>query len=304
MSHSDFIRRMRELSESDPEEAARAVREVLRDSNSSSASSPRPIRPAHQHTPVKTITPLIERNEDHYWRDFHHPSVEVLKADTQGTTYRVNKHAFERHLDVHRDFVDMFQMLYDLKPIIDNRRMSTTGYMKVLEELEEKYFETDQLFLDRDLLQRFSGRHLLSLSTSSVRSTSTVPAPSTSGSPSLTIRTKANWARSETATMRNRLPKHKAASTAKQIDWIAEMHVRALRLPSYERQPALDRIKKTILIDTRSAAGLPRHMRDLPISPPQGSFASLNEWSPGVWGLWIRTTESTAESNTDNQGTT
>jgi len=226
-------------------------------------------------------------DEDDYWRSYYHPRPEILKADERGTTYRVNKNAIAWHVDVHHDLVDLFQFFFDIKPLLDKNRMSTTGYMTVLNQLEE--FSSNRE-LDRKTLERFSSRHFASLSPSSNRRDQIDWSNPGKDADWSTIRGKANWARSETAKMRKRLPYLKDASTAKQVDWIAGGYVRALNAKSRDRRrEALQRTKKTILIDTRSSRGLPKHLRHLPVDPPQGSFVALHEISPGSWVMWIKT---------------
>jgi hypothetical protein len=243
----------------------------------------------------KPVPPLDPDAELMHWRTYYHPAPEVLHADERGVTYRVNPNAIGRHLDVHRDFVDLFQFFHDIKPVLDRGRMSTTALSHVLDELEDRYLEDEQVVLDRKLLERLSGRHFLLLATSN--QVTALQETHKAGLVPGSIRFKANWARSQTAQMRKRLPNHQKTSTAKQLDWIAEMHVNALRQPTIARRAnALERIKKTMLVDTRSQAGAPKHLRRyLPIDPPQGSTAYLNEWSPSTWGLWIANQASSNE---------
>jgi hypothetical protein len=308
--HANLFKELAALS---PEEAAERVRGFVRrdiddesiDDDCRQKSSPIADPQTNEDAdPVnlECVRPkrLNRADEDAYWRTFYHPRPEILSADARGTTYRVNKNAVGRHIDAHHELVDLFQFFFDIKPLLDKHRMSTTEYVNVLNQLEET--SSLRREIDRDFLKLFSSRHFASLSPSKTRKDEIDWSNPVKDVDWMTIRRKANWARSETAKMRKRLPHLKDASTAKQVDWIAECYVRALNAKSREsRREALERTKKTILIDTRSSRGLPKHLRQLPVDPPQGSFASLHEISPGSWVMWIQinpTSDNLAEQPT------
>jgi hypothetical protein len=216
------------------------------------------------------IPPTREENE-RYWREYWHPRP-ILRSETAyGKIYELNQNWVFPYVQVHRDFVDLLQLFYDLLPLNKAGKMSTSAINRVTNNILVTL--NGVTTLDRDVLDRYRGRHYL------VFSKTYSPAD------------KTNDARKLLAKVRKESDYYRDHSSAKQIDALAHAMKKALMRPDEaSRLKALKALPNRIHIDTRSKLGRPKFLYELPLDPPQFSIAYI-EKDFDHWTLRIRETQ-------------
>ena len=195
-------------------------------------------------------------------------------------TFKVNKNWIPAIAHCHELLVSVFKLFYELSATCATERMSPT-------EIEE---------LTQNLLTR-DGDSLVEINYT-VLSTGSRRHSVADLSAKLTIREKADWARSQTSKVRQLSADLREITTAKQVEAIANQFVWALRRPTpLEQKRAIKRIPHTIWIDTRSKRGIPEGLEGLPVEPAQKSQACLQQYG-GAWHLSMKRTGCAKRSST------
>jgi hypothetical protein len=212
----------------------------------------------HAPTEEDAADPPTQEENERYWRVYWHPRLVLLREDAYGKVYQLNKNWASPFVQVHSDFADLLQLFYDLMPVIKQGRMSTSGIHVITNQVIVTVKRITRL--DREVLDRYRGRHYLVHSRS------------------YSIGDKINDARKMLAQVRATTPYYRERSSAKQVDALAHaMKLALLRTSVSARREALKSLPNRILIDTRSKQGRPKFLFELPIDPPQGSVAYIEK---------------------------
>ncbi len=285
-------------SETMDETLERIRRYVTRNARSPEETDP----PVEEPAPKRPVAPIPSKHRkpkradlDRDLREKYHDDVRVFKEDEHEISYTVNKNWILPYAEVQRDLWTLFQLHYDIASLVLNQRMSTTAYSCIKERVIAKSDTSlSGYVLNTDLVTDYSSRHFLVLAPSS-KERKELALGTGKDATWATIRDKTNWAAKHVNEIRKEHRGLSDYSTAKQVEDIAESMRRALNLPTAPaRLAALERIPKSIYIDTRSSLGRPINWHGFPINPNQGDTAYFRLVG-GTWILAIKKTNDAQE---------